>query len=146
MPSFDAGEVLESLDWDFTRAGVKAKGVVPEPSDHLIGAFLDGLKKLYTDAKASGLDLDLPEGATPEQMMDALNQVTVEKFEQFMAKTAELFADLCSGKPSKEQLLALPLRVRVKFYGWVQAEVVRPEAGTGAGNVVEISPRSAAAG
>lgn len=146
MPSFDAGDVLESLDWDFTKAGVKASGAIPEPTDHQIGQFLDGLKTLYTDAKASGLDLDLPDGATPEQMMDALNQVTGEKFEQFMAKTAGLFASLCSGKPSTEQLLALPLRVRVKFFGWVQSEVVRPEAGTGAGNVVAMSPRSAAAG
>jgi hypothetical protein len=144
MPSFDAGDVLESLDWDFTRAGVKAKGVVPEPSDHAIGQFLDGLKELYTEAK--GMDLDLPGDATPEQMMDALSQVTGEKFESFMAETARLFAELCSGKPSQEQLLALPLRVRVKFYGWVQAEVVRPEAETGAGNVVAMSPRSAAAG
>lgn len=146
MPAFDAGDVLESLDWDFTKAGVKASGVVPEPSDHQIGQFLDGLKNLYTDAKSSGLDLGLPDEATADQMMDALANVTGDKFEQFMAATAGLFAELCSGKPSKEQLLALPLRVRVHFYNWIQAEVVRPEAGTGAGNVVALSPRSAAAG
>lgn len=147
MPSFNAETVVvEGLDWDFHGFGVKAKGAIPEPSDHLIGQFLDELKKLYTDAKALGLDLDMPENATPEQMMDALNSVTGAKFEQFMAKMAELFAELCSGKPSTEQLLALPLRVRVKFYGWVQNEVVRPEAETGAGNVVAMSPRSAAAG
>lgn len=146
MPAFDAGDVLESLDWDFTKAGVKAKGTIPEPTDHQIGQFLDGLKALYTDAKASGLDLDLAENATPEQMMDTLAQVTGEKFEKFLAALAGLFAELCSDKPSKEQLLGLPLRVRVKFYGWVQGEVVRPEAETGAGNVVAMSPRSAAAG
>lgn len=144
MPSFDAGDVLEALDWDFTKAGVKAKGTVPEPGDHAIGLFLDGLKELYT--KAKGMDIKLPEDATPEQMMDALNQVTGAQFEKFMAETARLFAELCSDQPSKEQLLALPLRVRVKFFGWIQAEVVRPEAGTGAGNVVTMSPRSAAAG
>ena len=145
MPSFNAETFgVEGLDWDFHGFGVKAKGIIPEPSDHAIGQFLDDLKSLYTDAK--GLDLDLPDNPSAEQMMDALSQVTGEKFEQFLAKMAEIFARLCSDKPTKEQLLALPMRVRAKFYGWLQSEVVRPEAESGAGNVVAMPPRSAAAG
>ena len=146
MPTFDAGTVVEDLGWDFTKAGVKAKGTIPEPSDEAIGKFLDDLKKLYTEAKGSGLDIDLPDNATPEQMMDALASVTGEAYVQFMAKVAEIFADLCSGRPTKDNLLALPMRVRVKFYGWVQAEVVNPEAGPGAGTAVVRALPSAAAG
>jgi hypothetical protein len=146
MPKFDAGDVVEDLAWDFTRAGVKAKGIVPEPSDAAIGQFLDDLKTLYSDAKASGLDLDLPADATPDEMMTAIASVTGEAFVAFMAKLAELFATLCSGQPSTEQLLALPMRVRVKFYGWLQSEVVNPEAGTGAGTAELRALPSAAAG
>src|SRR5215467_8722068 len=118
MPSFDAGAVVESLDWDFTKAGVKAKGVVPEPTDAAIGRFLDGLKKLYEEAQKT-LTADVPDNATAEQMLDALNQLTGDAFVKFMADTAGLFGELCSNKPDKDTLLQLPLRVRVAFYGWI---------------------------
>lgn len=146
MPMFDAGDVVESLDWDFTKAGVRAKGAIPEPTDAQIGDFLDGLKKLYTEVQGSGLDLSVPEHATPEQMMDALAGVTGEAYVEFMAKIAGLFATLCSDQPSQDNLLALPMRVRVKFYGWVQSEVVSPEAGTGGGMAAVRALPSAAAG
>jgi len=136
MPTFDAGTVVEALDWDFHAAGVKAKGTIPEPSDAQIGAFLDAVKNLYTKAKGSGLAVDTGDGnLTPEQMLDALAGVTGEAYVEFMASLAEIFATLCSDKPTKANLLALPMRVRVKFFAWVQEEVVSPEAGTGAGTV-----------
>ena len=146
MPAFDAGTAVEALDWDFHAAGVKAKGIVPEPTDAAIGRFLDGLKKLYTQAQESGMATEVSGSATPEEMLDALSSLTGDIFVKFMADTAELFADLCSQKPSTAQLLQLPLRVRIKFYGWIQEEVVNPEAGPGAGNGVVKSLPSARAG
>jgi len=53
-----------------------------------------------------------------------------------MADVAGLFGDLCGNSPDKDTLLKLPLRVRVAFYGWVQSEVINPEAGTGGGTAV----------
>jgi hypothetical protein len=50
-----------------------------------------------------------------------------------MADIAGIFARLCQGKPDQETLLKLPLRVRVAYYGWLQGQVVSPEAGPGAG-------------
>ena len=146
MPTFDAATVVESLDWDFTAAGVKAKGTIPEPSDAAIGKFLDDLKILYTKLQGSGLDIDVTADMTSAQMLEELAGVTGEAYVEFMASLAVLFADLCSGQPSQENLLALPLRVRVKFYAWVQQEVVSPEAGTGAGMAAVRSLPSAAAG
>jgi hypothetical protein len=151
MPTFDAGAVVESLDWDFTspKIGVpelrKAKGVIPEPTDAAIGRFLDGLKTLYTSARES-MTADLPEDASPDQMLDALASLTGDVFVKFMADTAGLFAELCSSSPSKEQLLLLPLRVRVKFFAWVQGQVVNPEAETGDGMAAVRSLPSAHAG
>ncbi len=145
MPKFDAGALVEALDWDFTKAGVKAKGVTPEPSDQLIGDFLDGIKKLYAEARHL-IAADLPDNATAEQMLDAMSDVSGADFVDMMARTAGLFADLCSGSPSQENLLDLPLRVRVGFYSYMQSEVVNPEARTGAGNRQVVRLPSAAAG
>ena len=149
MPTFDAGDVVESLDWDFSKSKIAslktAKGTIPEPTDAAIGRFLDGLKKLYEESQKS-LTADMPDNATPEQMLDALAQLTGDAFVKFMADTAALFAGLCSGKPSAEQLLALPMRVRVKFYAWVQQEVVNPEAVTGGGTAVVRSLPTAVGG
>jgi hypothetical protein len=145
MAKFDAQLVVaEPLDWDFHELGVAASGTIPEPSDQVIGDFLDGLKKLYTDAQETLPDLGSE--PTAEQMLEALSQVTGKQFVKLMADIAGLFAKLCGNQPSKAQLLALPMRYRVHFYAWVNDEVVNPEAGTGAGNAVVKPLRSAAAG
>ncbi|HYK70427.1 MAG TPA: hypothetical protein VEV45_20955 [Streptosporangiaceae bacterium] len=159
MPTFDAGAVVESLDWDFTgkqpnghiapgwpKALAGAKGAIPEPSDAAIGRFLDDLKKLYEAAQKEGLAGEDIDTASPAEMLDALSSITGDKFVAFMADTAGIFSALCSEQPSKEQLLLLPMRMRVKFFTWVQNEVVNPEAGTGAGNGVVKSLPSARAG
>jgi len=146
MPTFDAGTVVEALDWDFHAAGVKAKGTIPEPSDAAIGTFLDEVKTLYSKAQKSGMAVDASEGLTPDQMLEALSAVTGDAYVEFMADLAGIFGKLCSDKPSKTNLLALPVRVRVKFYAWVQEEVVNPEAGTGAGTVALRSVPPAVAG
>jgi hypothetical protein len=79
-------------------------------------------------------------------MLEAMSMVTGDSYVKMMADTAGLFAQLCSGSPSQEQMLALPLRVRVHFYGYVQREVVNPEAGPGGGIAQVTNLRSAAAG
>jgi hypothetical protein len=145
MPTFNAGAIAESLDWDFHDAGVKAKGTIPEPSDRAIGDFLDGLKALYEKARADGLAGEVADGS-PDAILDALTSLTGDKFVMFMADVAGLFGELCGGKPDQVTLLKLPLRVRVAFYGWVQSEVVSPEAGPGAGTAVVRTLPSAAAG
>ena len=150
MPKFDAGAVVESLEWDFTGAGVpelvKAKGIVPEPSDAAIGRFLDGLKQLYLKSQGEALaGASIGPDATPEDMLDALSSLSGDDFVSFMADTAGLFAELCGDSPSQAQLLALPARVRVRFYGWIQAEVVSPEAAPAAG-IAEVKMLPSAAG
>ena|SRR5215472_8733624 len=147
MPKFDASTVqLETLDWDFHGFGVPAKGTIPEPSDKSIGHFLDGLKRLYEQAAESGLPTEETAEADPAEMIAALHRLTGDAYVKFMSDLAGLFSQLCGRTPNKEQLLKLPLRVRTKFYGWIQDEVVNPEAGTGAGTAEVRSLPSAAAG
>ena len=69
----------------------------------------------------------------PASVMDALDDLDPEDVVSLMGKMAGLYADLCSGDPSKAQILALPMRVRQQFFAWLQTEVMSPEAGPGAG-------------
>jgi hypothetical protein len=135
MAQFDVATVSESLDWTFEPVVKGARGKVPEPTDKQIGDFLDGLKSLYTSALNTGMEQvgELPEQPTPDQMLQALNSVTGEAFVKVLADMAGLYSALCSGKPSQEQMLGLPLRYRVHFYSWLMQEVINPEAGPGAG-------------
>jgi hypothetical protein len=151
MPTFDASASVEALDYDFSAVPnypkeLKARGTVTEPSDARIGAFLDGLKNMVTDAKKDGVDFDIPDDASAEEMLAVLDALTGDAFVEMMSRTARMFADLLSESPSHEQLMALPLRVRTEFYNWIMEQVVRPEAGRNAGTAQVVNLRTAATG
>lgn len=137
MPAFDAGSTVEELDWDFTTLNGypdgTAKGTIKEPSDKMIGRFLDGLRNLMLGSDL-GAAAKIGEDANAEEILSALNDLTGDALVEVMDKSAGLYAALCSGHPTKKQLTDLPLRVRVIFYEWLMSEVVRPEARTPAGN------------
>lgn len=158
---FNAVEVIEPLDWDFTgfkpggeqrwprwpRELYNAKGTITEPSDEMIGDFMDGMKKLTTEAQKEFEGLaELGDNPTPEEMVEALASLSGKDVVAFHGKMATLHAGLCSGSPSEKQILLLPMRARALFYGWLMSEVVSPEAGTGAGNGQLIQLPTAAAG
>lgn len=156
MPGFDAGSTVEALDWDFStlinpktkKAYVNRKGTLTEPSDQMIGDFLEGGKKIYADLRdgPAGQAMNLPADASATDMIDAVMSVTGKLYVDMQASLAALFGALCSGDPSTEELLALPLRARTEFYRWIQTEVVYPEAKTAAGNGQVISLPTAARG
>ena len=145
MPQFDAQSIVEPLrcrllpfaDFD---------GVIPEPSDIQVGVFLAGLKRVLTAANeklGQAKEIDVTDR---EQMMAAIEALEPDDFVQVADEMAALHAALCGeelgpdgtvtvpGKPSKAQILSVPLRRRNAFYNWLQTEVLNPEAGTGAGN------------
>ena len=64
---------------------------------------------------------------------------------KLMHDMAETYSALCSGFPSTEEILALPMRRRQGFYTWLMNEVMNPEAGPGAGKAqVMTLPRASA--
>lgn len=139
MPQFDAESCAEPLrvrllphaDFD---------DIVEEPSDTRIRAFMRGIKVLMKGLQAAVPDL--PADATPDQQAAALDALDDEEYGRAMDGMAALHSDLCSGRPTVEQLLALPLRKRLLFYNWLQKEVMSPEAATPAGNgQVKILPQ-----
>lgn len=143
MAAFNAATVVEALDWDF-RPYVKAHGTVDEPTDAQINAFLDATKALMGSITGR-LPEDIDTG-NPVAVLAAVDDLDVAVVNDFHQQLAMTFSALCSGTPTPEMLLGLPMRIRNIFYGWLRQEVMSPEAVPGGGNAQVKTLRSAAAG
>ena len=131
MAGFEAQGVVEALDWDFNPY-VAARGTIPEPTDNQIAAFLTGVKATIKEVEA-----DLPDGITendPVALLAMMEDLDPAKTIEQIGKMAEIYSALCSGTPTVEQIMALPMRVRNIFFAWLQAEVMSPEAASPGGN------------
>jgi hypothetical protein len=144
MAGFDAGKAVSPLDYTL-KPYIDVAGRLKEPSDRQIADFMDGIKSLFKQAQAAGLEgLEDTDSTDPNTLIDALDQLSGDAVVEMFGTMAEMYAALCSGVPSKEQLLQLPLRVRGAFYAWVQDEVINPEAAPAAGmRPVTTLPRAA---
>jgi len=144
LAGFNAATVVEALDWTFEPFVKKAKGTVKEPTDDQIVKFLSDVKalvaRLHEKAEADVKSRD------PADLVDAIEELDPSVVGEFHQELAGIFAALCSGEPTREQILAVPMRIRVVFYGWLRQEVMNPEAAPGAGNAQVTTLRSAAAG
>jgi hypothetical protein len=145
MPKFDAAKLAEALEFDFRGAGVDAHGTIPEPSDKLIGAYLDEVVAAFSKIKeTSGIADVSPED--PAAMLAALDKVDSEQFLKVLDEVSVAAAKLCGGTPSLTQIRKLPLRVRQHFFAYLQREIVNPEAGPGAGTPGQPTPLRAVSG
>lgn len=145
MPQFDVSGVVEGLECRL-KPYADFDGVIPEPSDRQIATFLKGLKTLMGSALTTMGVAEGTDVTDPDQMMKALDDLEPDKFVEVQDGMASLHADLCSGQPSKEQILAVPMRRRMLFFQWLQSEVMSPEAATPGGNGQVLSlPRAAGA-
>lgn len=146
MPAFDAGRVVEKLEYDF-RAFEGGAGVIPEPSDKQLGEFMEGLKKIATDVQKLVPDVDgMPDNPTPADVEVLLDKVDADTYVTVMEQMAGLHADLASGKPAKADILRVPPRIRMLFYSWFQGQVMNPEPLPGAGRNPQVTPLRPAAG
>jgi hypothetical protein len=129
MAGFDAGAVVEPLDWDFTKItkDPKDKGTVPEPTDRQIEAMFKDVAKLAKELSAkAGLNSG---EATPEQLMIAMADLPDDVeigFSDMLDGMSKIFGKLCKNQPSKTQLDKLPMRIRMRFFIWL-AQELRPE-------------------
>lgn len=144
MPQFDASGVVEGLECKL-KPYADFEDVIPEPSDRQIGDFLAGLKQVMATAKDKLGMADEIDVTDPDQMAKALDALEPEEFVRVQDEMAGIHAALCSERPSKAQVLAVPMRRRMLFYQWLQTEVMSPEAAPPAGNGrVTTLPRAAA--
>lgn len=139
MPKFDAGTVVEPLDYDFTRFVPNCEGTIPEPNDDDLRAFLRGMKDLarkisgQTDDEAekdaadqvAALDPNNPDINKLVRFLDTFDsEATVE----LVNEMADLIGTLCHQQPAAEEIVRLPFRVRNAFIGWVVAGMTNPES------------------
>jgi hypothetical protein len=125
MPEFDAGKVVEPMTFKFEDFGGE-NGTIPEPSDRQLGQMYRSLKDLSD--KVIRQKSDLPEDATPVQIFEAMALLSPgDVFEDMLNGSTEIYATVCSNKPSKAQLKKLPPRIRIIFFQWL-TEQLRPEA------------------
>lgn len=131
MASFDLGQEVEALDYDFTtgRAGWDTangpgKGVIPEPSRGAMRRF--GLKMVAA--------FGLPPSATQAQMDDAMRSLDPADAERVEDAMIDALSEVCQGSPS-----ALELRALGEFG-------LRAFAGFMFGKMAEASPTQPASG
>lgn len=128
MPGFDAGTVVEPLDWDFTAFGA-GKGTVPEPSDARLGKFIRDVMAAQT-AETTALAPLTDAAGDPEKVLAAIAKLPEDALIGGAEAMIKPYAELCDGSPTEAQMAKLPPRVRVAFFGWLAGEL-RPEASAG---------------
>lgn len=148
MAGFSAESVVEPLDYDFrTKDDPDAvHGTVKEPTDKQIAAYLSGVKRLVKEFRGKLPDEMIAGSTDIAAMLSAVEDLDEDLTLKFNDGMADLFAGLCSGEPSKADILGLPPRIRAVFFNWLQREVMSPEAAPGGGKAQVKNLRSVAAG
>jgi hypothetical protein len=149
MGVFDAASIVEPLDFKFEAFVPGCNGTIKEPTDKQIAQFWADLRKLIADTRrhAEETGKALADASGDEDATEAIAGLDdVGAAVELHRRMAEIHSALCSGSPSEAELLRLPMRIRTPFYGWLQQEVMNPEAVAGGGNAQVRTLRSAAAG
>jgi hypothetical protein len=146
MAGFTADGIVEPLDFDL-RPYVDLQGTIKEPTSAQVQAFMTDNRKHMEESRrelfGDAGDDDVISGA---EWLAALEKLDEGKTAATLRRNAEIYAALCSGKPTAAQLGKLPYRVMIAFTNWISNEVLNPEAVTGAGNAQVIPLPSSAAG
>jgi hypothetical protein len=131
MAGFKATAAVSGLSYDFTGLEVldddaadlldKAKGTTPEPSYQQVRHMQAAIKTLL------GLDPDVDPAEINKEMARMSEEDLLERDEEF----TDIIAGVTSGRPSRDEIAALPFRVREAYIGWVCGELNNPTAGTG---------------
>lgn len=131
MSGFKASEAVERLDYDFTDLQVSdpaqqeilagAKGTIPEPSQQQLDGYFEAMRTLLSD-----LGVDLADAGSPQQLMAAFAKLPEGALERMNEGMVQAVADLCGGQPSRDQIAALPPRVRQAFVGWLSGQFANP--------------------
>lgn len=134
MPKFDAS-AFEDCEYDFTgirsaidQTYIQDKGVVPEPSRHLVSATMGRIADAFNTVKPPSEGEDEVD-ATPEAITEAMERLSdAEEFEKMAEALLDVVSDFCKGHPSKESLDALPWPRFMGFFGYIMENMLSPEA------------------
>lgn len=113
---WDADADVEKLEYKF-KPYVDYEGVSPEPTTEQVAAFFDQLR----------LILDRPEDEDLQGIAAHMEAISSNIMTYSDEKLIAAYADLLSGQPSREQIGALPHRLRMRFMGDVFGRFANPE-------------------
>lgn len=123
--AFDASNAVESFDFNLAPYA-DSKGTVPEPSSDQVAQF-------YTDLQ-TGFEAVLPADrvadydlSSPTDLLKLNLSLTVDETKALYDRHLDTYAAVCQGTPSRDDLEALPFRLRQAFYGALVGWL-RPEA------------------
>jgi hypothetical protein len=136
MPKFDASSVSD-IEYDFTGWNIDDKGVVPEPSRHLISKTMKRVSEAFKMLDAGEVE------ETPEGIARAMEKVSDEEtFDKLGDELLDAITELCNGSPRRESLEALGWRRFMAFFGYVMGEMMSPEVGNIGGSTTQKRLRS----
>lgn len=139
MPKFDQNHELapDPVEFDFTAWGVKAAGVIPEPTPEQIRDFMRSQVQLDDDIKVKVAELDpdnpvmSPDSAADISVIeDSLRRASMFPEAEYKAaedRANKIYADLCSGKPSAAQIAKLQSAPRTMFFRYVERNFLGPQ-------------------
>lgn len=131
--AFDVNDAPEPLDYDFDSIAKRypgkypdlegVTGTTPEPSD-------DEVRELQA-ALGKATSALLPAGVNPDDrvaLATALKDMDPAIFKQAEDGIIAAVAEITKGSPTFAQIMALPFRIRRRYVGWIQRELMNPEA------------------
>lgn len=139
MPKFDTANELapEPVEFDFTGWGVKASGVIPEPTPTQIRDFMRTHVKINEDFKARLAKLDpdhallaMDDAVDISVIEDTIRRVALVPEAEYQAvedATNAMYAALCSNKPSAAQIAKLQSAPRTMFFRYVENNFLGPQ-------------------
>lgn len=130
LPTFDAGSVVEPLDYTFEPEVPGCKGRIPEPSTAQVQAFQVSWREELLRFKD---EMELSEEVTREQFMDALEKSDPTKLGPTMKTQAKMHSALAGGVMTADQIQQLGHRKQIAFQRWLQGQVLNPEVKNGDG-------------
>lgn len=148
MARFDAGQAVESLEYDFTAYGGNA-GAIKEPSTGQVNAFFNGMKTLFKEVRQIQNSLNLSDTEMDKMSEEEISEAMAKIDEaesgasEYQTRSLELLAELCGAKwedvtddegavvdkrlvggaPTLDELNDLPYRVLTAFSQWLIKEI-----------------------
>lgn len=132
MAGFNAAEVVEALDFDFTAFN-GPRGTVPEPSSKQVKRFFNTIRDLSIEIRRASKDFDedaiIEDAEAASIALSALDGAS----EEYNDKMHASIVAVCSNVFSQEDFARMPYRVQNAFTSWL-VEQIRPEGATPATN------------
>lgn len=145
---FNAGTVVEVLDWDFTTmegATAEDKGIIPSPSQETCDVFqaryfglLEALSKAQVNTETR---VDEDPVVAANRLLEEARRPISERLSEWRERTDErdkdatlindemirIVADACCGSPTEAQIRLLGSRELQAFIAWVNEQFTSPK-------------------